>query len=105
MADPATLEFVPRIAEIAREAGALLNSYFARRIGFEYKGDADLVTEADRSAEKLIVEHIKQRLARARHRRRRGNAQVRGQRLSVGTSTRLTARRTSRTAILCFAFR
>ncbi len=52
-------EYVPRLSEIAREAGALLLTYFDRRIGFTYKGDVDLVTEADRAAEKLIVEHIK----------------------------------------------
>ena len=44
---------------IAREAGHLLMTYFERRIGFEYKGDVDLVTEADRASEKLIVERIR----------------------------------------------
>lgn len=43
---------------IAREAGAILSAAFARRIGFVYKGDADLVTEADRQAEKLITDQI-----------------------------------------------
>ena len=43
---------------IAREAGRLLMTYFERHIGYEYKGDADLVTEADRASEKLIVERI-----------------------------------------------
>src|SRR5512140_4020817 len=55
----AAYEYVPRLSEIAREAGALLLTFFKRRIGFTYKGDVDLVTEADRAAEKLIVEHIK----------------------------------------------
>ena len=36
-------------------------SYFARRIGFEYKGEVDLVTEADRASEKLIVERLRAR--------------------------------------------
>ncbi len=53
--------YVPRAAEIAREAGALLREYFARGVETEYKGDVDLVTEADRAAEKLI----RTRLARA----------------------------------------
>lgn len=44
---------------IAREAGHLLMTFFERRIGFEYKGDVDLVTEADRASEKLIVERIR----------------------------------------------
>ena len=47
--------------EIAREAGALLMDRFRRHIGFEYKGDVDLVTEADRSSEKLIMQRIGER--------------------------------------------
>lgn len=53
------LEFVPRMAEIAREAGALLMKFFHHRVKIEYKGDADLVTEADRSSEKLILQRIR----------------------------------------------
>jgi len=49
------------IEAIAREAGALLMDYFARRVKFEYKGDVDLVTEADRASEKLIVERLQAR--------------------------------------------
>jgi myo-inositol-1(or 4)-monophosphatase len=55
----ANLEFVPQMSEIAREAGALLMKYFHQRVKIEYKGDADLVTEADRSSEKLILERIR----------------------------------------------
>jgi myo-inositol-1(or 4)-monophosphatase len=54
-------QFVPGMAEIAREAGALLIPYFEQRIKFEYKGDVDLVTEADRKSEKLILERIQTR--------------------------------------------
>jgi myo-inositol-1(or 4)-monophosphatase len=57
----AKTEFIPAMEEIAREAGALLLGYFARRIGFEYKGDVDLVTEADRASEALITERIRAR--------------------------------------------
>src|SRR5208282_8450 len=46
-------------AEIAREAGALLSTYFERRIGFELKGEHDLVTEADRASERLVVERLR----------------------------------------------
>jgi myo-inositol-1(or 4)-monophosphatase len=53
-ANATDLKFVPKAAEIAREAGALLREYFARGVETEYKGDVDLVTVADRSAEKLI---------------------------------------------------
>jgi len=54
-------EFLPAMEEIAREAGALLMDRFRKRIGFEYKGDVDLVTEADRSSEKLIMQRIVER--------------------------------------------
>jgi myo-inositol-1(or 4)-monophosphatase len=47
------------MAEIAREAGALLLHYFAQRVKIEYKGEADLVTVADRASEKLIRERIR----------------------------------------------
>jgi myo-inositol-1(or 4)-monophosphatase len=43
---------------IAREAGALLNVFAEQRIGFELKGDHDLVTAADKASEKLIVERL-----------------------------------------------
>lgn len=46
-------------AAIAREAGALINDFARQRIGFELKGDYDLVTAADRAAENLIVERIR----------------------------------------------
>ena len=46
-------------AEIGREAGALLASYFERHIGFELKGEFDLVTEADRASERLVVERLR----------------------------------------------
>lgn len=51
-------QFLPAMSDIAREAGALLMTYFQRHIKIEYKGDADLVTAADRASEKLIRERI-----------------------------------------------
>ncbi len=42
---------------IAREAGALLLDYFGR-VSYELKGEFDLVTEADRASEKLVVERL-----------------------------------------------
>src|SRR5579871_1588723 len=45
--------------EIAREAGALLSKYFERRVAFELKGEHDLVTEADRASESLVVERLR----------------------------------------------
>jgi myo-inositol-1(or 4)-monophosphatase len=52
-------KFVGAMEAIAREAGALLFEKFKQRIGFTYKGDADLVTEADKAAEKLIADRIR----------------------------------------------
>ena len=46
-------------AEIAREAGALLSTYFERRVAFELKGEHDLVTEADRASERLVIERLR----------------------------------------------
>lgn len=47
--------------DIAREASALLAAYARRRaeFGFELKGEHDLVTEADRASEKLIVKRLR----------------------------------------------
>jgi len=53
--------YTPDIEPIIREAGALLMSYFRRRIGYEYKGDVDLVTEADRASEKFIADRLRSR--------------------------------------------
>lgn len=46
--------WVPRVAAIAREAGARLREFLAAGVETEYKGDVDVVTEADRTVEKLI---------------------------------------------------
>jgi len=50
--------FVEIAAEIAREAGAGISEFARQHIGFELKGAYDLVTEADRTSEKLIVERL-----------------------------------------------
>jgi myo-inositol-1(or 4)-monophosphatase len=44
---------------IARQAGALLRGFYTKGVATEYKGDVDLVTEADRASEQLIVEKLK----------------------------------------------
>ena len=44
--------------EIAREASALVRDFAGRHIGFELKGEHDLVTAADRASEKLIVQRL-----------------------------------------------
>jgi myo-inositol-1(or 4)-monophosphatase len=57
---PATAnwKWVPAAAAIAREAGARLREFFIQGVETEYKGDADLVTIADRTSEKLIRERL-----------------------------------------------
>jgi myo-inositol-1(or 4)-monophosphatase len=52
------LVWVPKAAEIAREAGARLREFLAQGVETEYKGDVDLVTVADRTVEKLIRERL-----------------------------------------------
>lgn len=51
--------YLETATEIAREAGALLARYAERRIGYELKGEFDLVTEADRASERLVVERLR----------------------------------------------
>ncbi len=53
-------EFVEKAAAIAREAGAVILKLADRNIGFELKGAYDLVTEADRASEHLILERLGQ---------------------------------------------
>jgi myo-inositol-1(or 4)-monophosphatase len=43
---------------IARQAGALLREFYKKGVETEYKGDVDLVTEADRASEALIREKL-----------------------------------------------
>jgi len=53
------MHFLETSVEIAREAGALVAKYHQRHVPFETKGEFDLVTEADRASEKLIVERLR----------------------------------------------
>jgi len=55
-------ELVGIAESIAREAGALLRDFYRRGVATEYKGDVDLVTEADRASEALIVARLKSAL-------------------------------------------
>jgi myo-inositol-1(or 4)-monophosphatase len=59
MAAENRFEFADVAEGIAREAGELLREFYSKGVATEYKGDVDLVTEADRSSEKLIVERLK----------------------------------------------
>jgi myo-inositol-1(or 4)-monophosphatase len=51
--------FLETAEEIAREAGALLLQLFHDGVAFELKGEFDLVTIADQTSEKLIVNRLK----------------------------------------------
>ena len=53
-------EFLPIAESIAREAGALLRDFYHRGVRTEYKGDVDLVTEADRASEALIGKRLRE---------------------------------------------
>lgn len=52
-------EFVPVAERIAQQAGTLLRGFYEKGVATEYKGDVDLVTEADRASEKLIREQLR----------------------------------------------
>jgi myo-inositol-1(or 4)-monophosphatase len=52
------LPFLKDAVKIAHEAGVLLAEFYRMRVGFELKGDFDLVTEADRASERLVVERL-----------------------------------------------
>jgi myo-inositol-1(or 4)-monophosphatase len=58
MSAPDAQTFVEPASRIALEAGALLRDFYRKGVATEYKGDVDLVTEADRASEKLIVERL-----------------------------------------------
>jgi myo-inositol-1(or 4)-monophosphatase len=55
---PEAMEWAAAGAAIALEAGALLRGFFERGVATEYKGEVDVVTEADRASEKLIAERL-----------------------------------------------
>ena len=55
---PSELTIAASASQIALEAGALLRDFYRRGVATEYKSDVDLVTEADRASEKLIVERL-----------------------------------------------
>lgn len=52
------LPFVGEASKIAVEAGLLVRGFYERGVETEYKGEVDLVTEADRSSERLIQDRL-----------------------------------------------
>jgi myo-inositol-1(or 4)-monophosphatase len=53
------MSYLETAVDIAREAGSLLANYFERRVAFELKGEYDLITEADRASEALVVGRLR----------------------------------------------
>ncbi len=53
------MNYLETAAAIAREAGGVLARHFERRVVAERKGEYDLVTEADRASEALVVERLR----------------------------------------------
>src|SRR5213076_1493377 len=54
---------VETAVEIAREASALIREFSERNLGFELKGEHDLVTAADRASENLIGKRLQAEFA------------------------------------------
>src|SRR5260221_10931094 len=57
-------QYIDWATEVAREAGVILLRFYDSRVRVEYKsdaGDADLVTEADRTSERHIIERLRGR--------------------------------------------
>jgi myo-inositol-1(or 4)-monophosphatase len=52
-------DFLDAAIEIAREAGQVLMAH--RGVGFELKGEHDLVTAADRASERLVLNRLRER--------------------------------------------
>lgn len=53
--------FAREASEIALQAGELLRGFFDRGVATEYKGEADIVTAADRASEELIAGELLRR--------------------------------------------
>ena len=61
MHEPA--DILKSIEGIAREAGDILMGYYGEIRHIDYKGIGDIVTEADKTSEKLITERLESRFA------------------------------------------
>ena len=59
MHEPA--EILKSVERIAREAGDILMDYYGEIHHIDYKGVGDIVTEADKTSEKLITERLESR--------------------------------------------
>jgi 3'-phosphoadenosine 5'-phosphosulfate (PAPS) 3'-phosphatase len=94
-------DYLKAAVEIAREAGAILREEFDRPLQISYKGDVDLVTQADKRSEAAIVKRLTEFFPRKKARATKAPRSP----SIAGMSTRWTAQRTLPTAILVFACR
>src|SRR5258705_11306539 len=53
-----SIDYLEAAVEIAREAGAVLREEAQRPVDISYKGDYDLVTQADKRSEAVIVSRL-----------------------------------------------
>jgi myo-inositol-1(or 4)-monophosphatase len=58
MTDNRYRDFEEGAEEMSRSAGALLMRYFGGPLQVDYKGEVDLVTQADRESESLLIDRI-----------------------------------------------
>ena len=63
--------FLEVAVDTAREAGSILLAEFDRPVKISYKGEVDIVTQADRRSEQAIVAAAAHSFSQACHRRRR----------------------------------
>jgi myo-inositol-1(or 4)-monophosphatase len=61
MGEPALDDCVQFAAEVAMEAGAILRAHFGQPHDVHFKGAIDIVTEADKASEALIVYRLQER--------------------------------------------
>ena len=85
--------------EAALEGGKILLAEFDRPVNISYKGEVDIVTQADRRSEQAVVVAAAHPFPRSHHRGRRGRRGRVRRRPSAGTWTRWTGPPISRMAI------
>ncbi len=56
-----SMRWVPHIIECAKLGGNILREMFKRKVGMDMKGAHDIVTEADKSAEAIIIECLQEK--------------------------------------------
>ena len=83
--------FLDVAIETAREAGAILLAEFDRPVKISYKGEVDIVTQADRRSEQAIVARLRTHFPKHAIVAEEGGGR-KANLLSAGTSIHSTAR-------------